>query len=509
MFKFKMLTKVLVAVFFYGLIIELNLNLCIALSIDLSGSAGQFDVDRGAKSSSIDSKAELELNSSDDDEQGALLVASASRTLQSASASTYTDNEMEPETDSTTDAKTVQNSMSFGPARLPPQQQQQVSSEAASSSSQLKPLVQRLESNGRSNYFGKILVGENQVPFYVLFDLASTNFWLPSSECKSNHCLGRQKYNKSSSTTYAPDDRRMDVAFDRGITLKGGISVDSVTLAGVKIEQQPFGEITELEGELLGHLPVDGFMGLGYKELAATRNDTADQRPATPIERLWQMGLISEPVFSLSIKADVEQYKYSTDNGALTLGRIADEYSPDELTYVPVTHTNYWEFHLSGVTVRNAYGDQDLERGCESACPAILDTRYPLIAGHFADVDRINKALGGFPVGNGLYRLSTCDLGVLPYLVFQIGGTDFTLAPQEYVEVRTIRGFPHACYSTLMVVEAEQYPFWVLGEFFLKRHYVLFDYAQKRIGFARSKTMPKPELRGTRWASSGRLSDLF
>ena len=357
--------------------------------------------------------------------------------------------------------------------------------------------IQRLQSNGRSNYFGEILVGEQQLPFVVLFDLTSANFWLPSSECKSELCATRQRYNKTKSATYQPDasGAHLEVAYDRGISMEGPISVDSVTFAGVPIERQPFAEVTKLEGDLLRNLPVDGFMGLGFKEfkMAANQSDERSETSlapiSTPIESLWAMGLLKEPIFSLKIKADIEQYMSSSNNGELILGEISPEYSPDEFTFVPVTHVDYWEFHLAGVSLRSSQAARDMERGCESACPAILDTRYSFIAGHFSDVDRINKAMGAFPVGNGIYRMSQCDLGLLPYLVFKIGNDEFLLAPDEYVDVRRIRGAVHSCYSALVVVDSEDYPFWILGEYFLKRHYVVFDYGQKQIGFARSKTM--------------------
>uniref|UniRef100_A0A6G1SNE1 Lysosomal aspartic protease n=1 Tax=Aceria tosichella TaxID=561515 RepID=A0A6G1SNE1_9ACAR len=550
MFKFKMLTKVLVAVFFYGQIIELNLNLCIALSIDLSSPTHQIEPNK-AGSLSIEHNAELEMQGrADVDDQSGVMseAAFASRTLQSASTSNY----MATTTTTTTNTKTKtttnntaasnssptagdSSSSSQFTIQVPPkgdtmvkddvqqhQQQQQQDQQLQNNQPIKVALVQKLQSNGRVNYFGEIRVGQQQVPFLVLFDLLSTNFWLPSSECKSNACLGRQKYARAESDTYEAGDEtgyRMEVNDSRGLVLEGPISRDSVTFAGVTIDRQPFGEVTRLEGDLLGTMPVDGFMGLGFKEFRFSNSkevaasdsvtktgntttttmdlldddDTLDDEltaaPMTPIETLWSMGLLKEPIFSLKLKADIEEYKSSIDNGELILGEISEEYSPEEFTYVPVTHVDYWEFHLSSVSLRSSYGARDLEQGCQSVCPAILDTRFSFIAGHFSDVDRLNRAMGAYPIGNGIYRMSQCDLGLLPYLVFKIGGNEFLLAPDEYVNVRRIRGMVHSCYSNLVVVDSQVYPFWILGETFLKRHYMVFDYGQKRIGFARSKTM--------------------
>lgn len=491
MFKFKMLTKVLVAVIFLGRVIELNLNLCIALSIDLANPMHRFNHEK-AWQSRAEAPDKFLIQNNEDGEQRAMLGPLASQTLQSASLTsnptTTTINNNTTNTIEKTKADHQQDQDGLRVAAL----RDQVPSTSNHSQEHAKQLMHKLESNGRSNYFGTVLVGEKQVPFVVLFDLSSSGFWLPSSECKLKRCLSRQRYNSSQSASYKPDSRHMKLAYDDGTKLEGRVSKDSIQFAGVTLEQQAFCEITHMSNEesLLAWLPVDGFMGLGFKRQLKSRDEDPDADPLTPLERMYNMGLLKEPIFSLQVRKDVGKYEYSADNGELLLGEMSNKYKPEELTYVPVTHANHWEFHLTSVNIRDFYGTMELEKGCESACPAVLDTRFQLLGGHFADVDRLNRAIGGYPMGNGLYRMSHCDLALMPYLIFNIGGTEFALAPEEYVDIRHIRGQVVSCFSSLVVISSDQYPYWILGEYFLKRHYVTFDFGKKQIGFARSKTMP-------------------
>lgn len=458
MFKFKMLTKVLVAVFVLGQLIESNLNLCIALSIDLDAPGGSVKLHKAWQSSSEAPGSVSTTNQEDGDQLGGGRP-SASR----APAST----------------RDHQDSSSAGPAG------NASDGHGLGHGNNRTRISQRLESNGRFNYFGTIYVGEKRQPFMVLFDLSSSALWLPSSECQSLLCISRQKYGRPAEwASLKRDGRELLWAYDgnmREARASGRLVRDRLTFAGATLENQTFGEALEMTGEPFAHLPVDGFFGLGLGALEHER----------PIERLHRMGLLREPIFSLQIRGEVGDWRYSVDNGELVLGELADGYKQAELTYVPVTRADSWEFRLSAVSLRQPYGDRELEQACESACPAILDSGGALISGHFTDVDRLNRAMGAYPDGAGSYRLAHCDLSRLPDLVFSIGGAEFSLAPDEYVTRMRVGGETLACYSDLRAVSADQYPYWILGERFLKRHYVVFDYGQRRIGFARSKSMPK------------------
>ena len=78
-----------------------------------------------------------------------------------------------------------------------------------------------------------------------------------------------------------------------------------------------------------------------------------------------------------------------------------------------------------------------------------------------------------------------CDKTMdMPRLVFTFNGVDFSMMPDEYVKPYGIicrlvllgRNFHHPDYKN----------FWILGQPFFRAFYTVFDFGQKKIGFAKS-----------------------
>ncbi|CAA2977098.1 pepsin A-like, partial [Olea europaea subsp. europaea] len=357
MFKFKMLTKVLVAVFFYGQIIELNLNLCIAHSIGLANPERQSGSPHAAWQlrDPLASSDDFQSMAPDDRQRVMLAPPFASRTLlesaseeiseargrgAGSSTSTLTKTTQDDDGDETPAQNQAVPQQERRELRVSPtEERERELIEAATSgpndakskaneipketSDGTKDLAQEeleqalegpkqiLESNGRLNYFGRVFVGESRTPFMVLFDLASTGLWLPSSECKSDECISRTKFNASASQSYRAlePSQPFNLTLDTKMKLLGHWGRDVVEFAGIPIEGQHFGEISEIhDGDLMTYLPVDGFLGLGFKRQLASPQDGHEETPLTPFGRLWASGRLREPIFSLLLRADIEEF---------------------------------------------------------------------------------------------------------------------------------------------------------------------------------------------------------
>merc|ERR1712157_46613 len=79
----------------------------------------------------------------------------------------------------------------------------------------------------------------------------------------------------------------------------------------------------------------------------------------------------------------------------------------------------------------------------------------------------------------GLYIVSC--LQELPNITFALGGQDFSLSAEDLVIDRL--GF--ACVLGLQSISLHS-PMWILGDVFMRKYYVQFDWGQRRIGFALS-----------------------
>jgi hypothetical protein len=73
----------------------------------------------------------------------------------------------------------------------------------------------------------------------------SSNLWIPSSQCLiqiDQGCEGKSLYNHSKSSTYTPDACQI-LFIPYGTGFMGGyLSNDTVTVGGIAVKQQEFGE---------------------------------------------------------------------------------------------------------------------------------------------------------------------------------------------------------------------------------------------------------------------------
>lgn len=108
-----------------------------------------------------------------------------------------------------------------------------------------------------SQYIGTISVGNPPQLIDIIFDTGSSNFWINSSKCKNKGCLMHKSFDSNKSKTYVKGEKRVEVEFGSGI-INGVFCRDSISIGNVKIDNQEFGEIEEVEGEVFNKLKFSG-----------------------------------------------------------------------------------------------------------------------------------------------------------------------------------------------------------------------------------------------------------
>ncbi|XP_062334315.1 napsin-A [Osmerus eperlanus] len=252
--------------------------------------------------------------------------------------------------------------------------------------------VERLTNFMDAQYYGVISIGTPPQDFTVLFDTGSSNLWVPSIHCSflDVACWLHHRYNSKKSSTYVQNGTKFSIQYGRG-SLSGFISGDTVTLAGMEVVGQQFGEAVKQPGITFAVARFDGILGMGYPTISVAK--------VTPVfDTAMAAKLLPQNIFSFYISRDAS----SPVGGELMLGGADPQYFSGALHYVNVTRKAYWQIQMAGVEVGNQL------TLCKAGCQAIVDTGTSLIIGPVEEIRALHKAIGALPLIMGEV-LSRCQ----------------------------------------------------------------------------------------------------
>jgi len=198
----------------------------------------------------------------------------------------------------------------------------------------------------------------------------------------------------------------------------------------------------------------DGICGMAFSALS-------DGLPP-PMGAIVKSGL-SENVFAF--------YLGHEEAGELVIGGVdRSHYSGDFIT-VPLVSDSYWQVALTGIQV----GSQAIT---PSVTSAIIDSGTSLLVGPTADVSPILDLLGAQQYhGNWLYNCSTPAS-----IKFELGGSQFALSASDIALERE----GDTCVLGIQGSD-DVGPLWILGDVFMRRYYVKFDWCGSQVGIAEAR----------------------
>ncbi|XP_037331905.1 napsin-A [Pungitius pungitius] len=346
------------------------------------------------------------------------------------------------------------------------------SSSAPDGSPSLDVPVERLTNFMDAQYYGLISIGTPPQDFTVLFDTGSSNLWVPSIHCSffDVACWLHRRYNSKKSSTFMKNGTEFSIRYGRG-SLSGFISGDTVSVAGLPVPGQQFGEAVKQPGITFAVARFDGVLGMAYPSISVAN--------VTPVfDTAMAAKLLPQNVFSFYISRDPT----AAVGGELMLGGADSQYYTGDLHYVNVTRKAYWQIKMSGVDVGNQL------TLCKAGCQAIVDTGTSLIVGPVEEIRALHKAIGALPLLMGEYWINCERIPSLPVVSFIIGGKMYNLTGEDYVMKETQMG-SSICLSGFMAMDIPPPagPLWILGDVFIGKYYTVFDRAADRLGFAPAK----------------------
>merc|ERR1712159_224173 len=312
-----------------------------------------------------------------------------------------------------------------------------------------------------AQYYGTATVGTPPQSFNVIFDTGSSNLWVP------NHKVGlagllKHKYDSSKSSTYQANGTKFQIMYGSG-PVSGIWSEDTVTMGNLPIKQQAFAEVENAGGLGLayGIGKFGGILGLGWDAISV-------DGVTTPFHNLVNSGELAAPQFAFYLGNDAD--------GTHVLGGTDSSHYTGDFSYVPLAKEDYWRVALDDVKMSGA--------SQSSTKSAIVDSGTSLLAGPKADVAKIAKIVGATLILGKEYTIDCSKVSTAPDLTFPLGGKDYTCAAKDYV----IQSGSTCLFAMMGIdVPAPHGPLWILGDVFMRKYYTVFDWGNKRLGFATAK----------------------
>ncbi|CAO3691903.1 unnamed protein product [Rhizopus stolonifer] len=217
----------------------------------------------------------------------------------------------------------------------------------------------KIYNNEGSLYLISVSVGTPPQTFDLALDTGSSDLWVPGSKCASSVCPF-SKFNQSQSTTFKESEQKMNISYGTG-SASGNYVFDTITIAGITVQQQQFGYITQQKNILTeintlsgsSYTPnrpkLDGIFGLGYPFITSSYHNPF-------FFNLKQQGQLAQNVFSIYLNNSF------ANSGEILFGGVDTSMYTGGMHYLPLAPTmrssqtgyGYWQVYGQGIGVVNS-----------------------------------------------------------------------------------------------------------------------------------------------------------
>lgn len=384
------------------------------------------------------------------------------------------------------------------------------------------------------SYFGALGVGSPPKMFNVVFDTGSSETWLPYYTWFpfANNIHYSVGYNCKESSTCQSTNRKFSHDY-RNTRLSGETYDDIFTLyedlqekddAGLLISpslsfRQNFLAIDDTSDEQFRYKPYDGVIGLApvsqsssgtrhillslQQEQHHANNNNINHNNNNNINNNMNIPapLPNQDFNHGSVRPGQSNNIYSNNNnnnygyadlmfslwfnpnqnsrhgGELMLGGVDENRFTGDIYFHKITSWFDWQLSLNHVML----GSQMVS--CHTTgCIVTLDTGANSVVGPREDVEAIyNDLQAQYQHESDLWLVDCSKRDNYPILTFKIDETPYALLPQHYIRLFRYKESV-VCYLAIKPWNNQNH--WIFGTSFIGAYYTVFDFANRRVGFA-------------------------
>jgi len=186
---------------------------------------------------------------------------------------------------------------------------------------------------------------------------------------------------------------------------------------------------------------------------------------------------LDEPVFGF--------YLGDNEEGQLVIGGVDAQHYTGNFSFLPVVSPGFWEVPLESVSV---YTGANKTMSLFHTSRVIVDSGTSALVGPKDDLEAIAAMLKAFrfpQLGSEIY-VADCEDLVGRSVAFVLGDREYTLDSEDLVVAQE----GPLCALALQPMPMQR-KVWILGDAFMRKNYVLFDWGRKRVGLATASRATK------------------
>ncbi|KAF0532745.1 acid protease [Gigaspora margarita] len=305
-------------------------------------------------------------------------------------------------------------------------------------------------------YYGEITIG-SQI-FKTLFDLGSSDLWVPSQNCTQYSCSIHKRFNESLSKTFNRIGTPFSLRYEAG-TVSGITGKDNVLVGEIESEGQIFGLVQEEDGDEFEPVEFDGIFGMGFDDLSGIKT-------TTPFSNMVKQKAVANPYFGIYLQRSND----TGHTGTLTLGDIDTTKFTGNLNYNNVSTIKgknvYWILDVDDISIN---GNKLKFKNRQ----AIFDTGSNIVYMPEEDAKTYHKFINGSSLNND--RTYTVPCNATDQVAYIFGDVSYNIDQSDLV-------MGSDCYSSVQIGSIDN--MWLIGDSFLRNVYSVYNIKNFTIGFA-------------------------